>query len=150
MGGEGFPANRPFRSEGEIGEEVKFLPGKRHGYADAANYFFWVRADYFCRHLIGDMSERIDMVELNREREQIGDKGQRRGPGDPTRWRDGGGPGPCRVRATGVRRIRRSAASSPNALRTVTRATPNSRINAISPGTPALKRPSCNCSRSTR
>jgi dipeptidyl-peptidase 4 len=57
------------------------LPGKRHGYADATNYFFWVRADYFCKHLIGDMAATVDMVELNREREQVGDKGQvRRGP----------------------------------------------------------------------
>lgn len=57
------------------------LPGKRHGQADATNYFFWVRADYFRKHLIGDMSDSIDMVELNREPEQVGDKGQvRRGP----------------------------------------------------------------------
>ncbi|HZS06930.1 MAG TPA: DPP IV N-terminal domain-containing protein [Blastocatellia bacterium] len=61
--------------------DLVVLPGKRHGYADATNYFFWVRADYFCRHLIGDMSSSVDMVELNREREQVGDKGQtRRGP----------------------------------------------------------------------
>src|SRR6185369_14953514 len=56
------------------------LPGKRHADADAPNYFFWVRADYFCKHLLGDMSDSIDMVELNREREQVGDKGVRRGP----------------------------------------------------------------------
>ena len=30
------------------------------------------------------------------------------------------------------------------------RATPNCFINAISPGKPSLKRPSCNCSRSTK
>jgi len=61
--------------------DMVVLPGKRHGYADATNYFFWVRADYFCRHLLGDMTDSIDMVELNREREQVGDKGQtRRGP----------------------------------------------------------------------
>jgi dipeptidyl-peptidase-4 len=61
--------------------DMVILPGKRHGYADATNYFFWVRADYFCKHLLGDMSDSVDMVELNREREQVGDKGQvRRGP----------------------------------------------------------------------
>ncbi len=61
--------------------DMVVLPGKRHGYGDATNYFFWVRADYFCKHLLGDMSDSIDMVELNREREQVGDKGQtRRGP----------------------------------------------------------------------
>ena len=61
--------------------DMVILPGKRHGYADAGNYFFWVRADYFCKHLLGEMADSIDMVELNREREQVGDKGQiRRGP----------------------------------------------------------------------
>lgn len=52
------------------------IPGKRHGFADATNYFFWLRADYFCKHLLGDVSENVDMVELNREREQSGDKGR--------------------------------------------------------------------------
>ena len=61
--------------------DMVILPGKRHGYADAGNYFFWVRADYFCKHLLGEMADSVDMVELNREREQVGDKGQiRRGP----------------------------------------------------------------------
>jgi dipeptidyl aminopeptidase/acylaminoacyl peptidase len=50
------------------------LPGKRHGYAAAANYFFWVRADYFARHLLGDNSQPVDILELTREREQAGDK----------------------------------------------------------------------------
>lgn len=79
------PANTLRMADALIKANKRFdmvvLPGKRHGYADAANYFFWVRADYFCRHLIGDMTDSIDMVELNREREQVGDKGQvRRGP----------------------------------------------------------------------
>ena len=56
------------------------LPGKRHGYADAANYFFWLRADYFVKHLIGDNSQPVDMLELNREREQSTDKLRARGP----------------------------------------------------------------------
>jgi dipeptidyl-peptidase-4 len=50
------------------------IPGKRHGYADATDYFFWVRADYFCRYLIGDSPVGVDMVELNREKEQSGNK----------------------------------------------------------------------------
>jgi hypothetical protein len=37
-------------------------------------YFFWLRADYFCKHLIGDYSQNVDMVELNREIEMSGDK----------------------------------------------------------------------------
>src|SRR6185436_3838030 len=35
------------------------IPGKRHGYADATNYFFWIRGDYFCRHLLGDAAESV-------------------------------------------------------------------------------------------
>jgi dipeptidyl-peptidase 4 len=50
------------------------IPGKRHGYADATDYFFWVRADYFCRYLLGQSAASVDMVELNKEREQSGDK----------------------------------------------------------------------------
>jgi dipeptidyl-peptidase-4 len=50
------------------------LPGKRHGYADYANYFFWVRSDYFCRYLIGDGPDSVNIVELDREKEQTGDK----------------------------------------------------------------------------
>jgi dipeptidyl aminopeptidase/acylaminoacyl peptidase len=46
------------------------LPGKRHGYGDAADYFFWVRADYFVKHLIGDFSQPVDIVELTREQQQ--------------------------------------------------------------------------------
>ena len=48
--------------------------GKRHAYTDAVNYFFWLRADYFVKHLIGDFSQPVDMFELNREREQSTDK----------------------------------------------------------------------------
>ena len=54
--------------------EFVVLPGKRHGYADFANYFFWVRADYFAKHLLGDHSQGVDIVELTREREQSGNK----------------------------------------------------------------------------
>jgi dipeptidyl-peptidase 4 len=54
--------------------DMLVIPGKRHGYADATDYFFWVRADYFCRYLIGDSPVGVDMVELNREKEQSGNK----------------------------------------------------------------------------
>jgi len=58
--------------------DMLIIPGKRHGYADATNYFFWARADYFCKHLLGDSAASVDMIELNREREQSGDKGANR------------------------------------------------------------------------
>jgi dipeptidyl aminopeptidase/acylaminoacyl peptidase len=60
--------------------DMLVIPGKRHGYGDATNYFFWVRADYFAKYLIGDSASSVDMVELNREREQSGDKGTGRRP----------------------------------------------------------------------
>ncbi|MDH5705347.1 MAG: S9 family peptidase [Candidatus Aminicenantes bacterium] len=54
------------------------FPGQRHGFGDMNDYFFWIRADYFCKHLIGDYSQSVDMVELNREKEMTGDKSGRR------------------------------------------------------------------------
>jgi len=60
--------------------DMLVIPGKRHGYGDATNYFFWVRADYFCRWLIGDSASSVDMVELNKEIEQSGNKGGARRP----------------------------------------------------------------------
>lgn len=50
------------------------FPGQRHGFGNMNDYFFWQRADYFCKHLIGDYSADVDMVELNREQEQTGKK----------------------------------------------------------------------------
>ncbi|MGB2763319.1 MAG: DPP IV N-terminal domain-containing protein [Candidatus Aminicenantaceae bacterium] len=50
------------------------FPGQRHGYGDMNDYWFWIRADYFCKHLIGDYSQSVDMTELNREKEMTGNK----------------------------------------------------------------------------
>ncbi|HEY3380501.1 MAG TPA: DPP IV N-terminal domain-containing protein [Vicinamibacterales bacterium] len=50
------------------------IPGARHGYASAGAYFNWLRGDYFCRHLLGQAADSVDLVELNREKEQAGDK----------------------------------------------------------------------------
>jgi dipeptidyl aminopeptidase/acylaminoacyl peptidase len=46
------------------------LPGQRHGYTTDADYFRWVRADYFCKYLLGDFDQSVDMWELNRERQE--------------------------------------------------------------------------------
>jgi dipeptidyl-peptidase-4 len=48
------------------------LPGQRHAYGDMTEYFFWRKADYFVQHLLGDFSQPVDMVEMNREIEQTG------------------------------------------------------------------------------
>jgi len=54
--------------------EFFHFPGQRHGYGDMGDYWTWIRADYFCRWLLGDFSQTIDMWELNREKEQSGSK----------------------------------------------------------------------------
>jgi dipeptidyl-peptidase-4 len=41
------------------------LPGMRHSYLPEANYFFWVRADYFCRWLLGDFDQHVDLTEAD-------------------------------------------------------------------------------------
>jgi dipeptidyl aminopeptidase/acylaminoacyl peptidase len=50
------------------------LPGVRHGFQPVAGYVNWLRGDYFARHLLGSSSETIDITELNREREQTGER----------------------------------------------------------------------------
>jgi dipeptidyl-peptidase-4 len=50
------------------------FPGQRHGYGDMGDYWFWFRADYFCRWLLGDFSQTVDLIELQREKERTGDK----------------------------------------------------------------------------
>jgi dipeptidyl aminopeptidase/acylaminoacyl peptidase len=50
------------------------LPGQRHAYGDMTEYFFWQMADYYSKWLLGDFSQPVDMVEMNREIEQSGDK----------------------------------------------------------------------------
>jgi dipeptidyl-peptidase 4 len=46
------------------------LPGVRHSFEPKADYVFWLRADYFSRHLLGRSPQQVDIVELNREKEQ--------------------------------------------------------------------------------
>ena len=59
--------------------EFVLLPGQRHGFGDMTEYFFWMMADYFSKWLLGDFSQPVDVMEINREVEQVGNKGQRRG-----------------------------------------------------------------------
>jgi len=48
------------------------FPGARHGYGSAGNYWFWLRAEYFAKHLLGDERTAADIDEINNEREQSG------------------------------------------------------------------------------
>ena len=50
------------------------MPGQRHGYGPMGDYFFWLRADYFAKHLLGRSSESVDLLELSRETPQGGAK----------------------------------------------------------------------------
>jgi len=49
--------------------DLFIFPGQRHGYGDMNEYFFWLRGDYFCKHLIGDYADQVDIIEINREKE---------------------------------------------------------------------------------
>ena len=56
------------------------LPGQRHAYGPETEYFQWLRADYFCKYLLGDFDQSVDMWELNREKPQ-----DNKTPGAPRR-----------------------------------------------------------------
>ena len=61
------------------------FPGQRHGYGNMGDYWFWLRAEYFAKHLLGDERTAADIMELNNHRPQTGGGG---GAGGSTR---GGG-----------------------------------------------------------
>lgn len=54
------------------------MPGQRHGYGDETEYFFWLKGDYFCRHLIGDFSISTDIFEMNSEYKMTPSKAERK------------------------------------------------------------------------
>ncbi|MHB8541009.1 MAG: S9 family peptidase [Candidatus Acidiferrales bacterium] len=45
------------------------LPGMRHSYAPDAEYVFWMRANYFCRWLLGYSETGADVIELQNEKQ---------------------------------------------------------------------------------
>jgi dipeptidyl-peptidase 4 len=72
------PANTLRMADALIKANKRFdmlvIPGVRHAYGDRSAYFNWIRSDYFCRHLLGQSADSVDIVELNKEKEQVGDK----------------------------------------------------------------------------
>jgi dipeptidyl aminopeptidase/acylaminoacyl peptidase len=54
--------------------DMFIVPGARHAFGDASGYVNWLRGDYFSRHLLGASADSIDIVELNRETQQTGEK----------------------------------------------------------------------------
>ncbi|HET7219894.1 MAG TPA: DPP IV N-terminal domain-containing protein [Vicinamibacterales bacterium] len=57
--------------------DMFIVPGARHAFGDAANYVNWLRGDYFSRYLLGTSADSVDIVELNREAQQTGEKRNR-------------------------------------------------------------------------
>jgi dipeptidyl-peptidase-4 len=57
------------------------FPGQRHGYGNMNDYFFWLRAEYFVKHLLGDERFSADIMEMNNEQEQTGGGGAGGGGG---------------------------------------------------------------------
>lgn len=47
--------------------DFTLLPGQRHGYGDMQEYFFWVLCDYYSHWLLGDFSQTVDMLEVDRD-----------------------------------------------------------------------------------
>jgi dipeptidyl-peptidase 4 len=46
------------------------FPGQRHGFGNMSDYWFWLRAEYFVRHLLGDDQWNADITQLQVERQQ--------------------------------------------------------------------------------
>ena len=44
------------------------FPGQRHGFGNMSNYWFWLRAEYFVKHLLGDSQWNVDILELQGDR----------------------------------------------------------------------------------
>ena len=44
------------------------FPGQRHGFGNMSDYWFWLRAEYFVKHLLGDDQWNVDILELQGER----------------------------------------------------------------------------------
>ena len=44
------------------------FPGQRHGYGDMGDYWFWLRAEYFVKHLLGDTRWGADIIPLQVEK----------------------------------------------------------------------------------
>lgn len=50
--------------------DIFIFPGQRHGYGDMTEYYFWLMGDYFCRYLLGNFPDEVDMPQMNNETEK--------------------------------------------------------------------------------
>jgi len=73
------PANTIRMADALIKANKRFdfflFPGQRHGYGNMSDYWFWLRAEYFSKWLLGDERTAVDVMELNNETEQNGGGG---------------------------------------------------------------------------
>lgn len=44
--------------------DMMVLPGQAHAFGNMTDYFFWMMADYFSEHLIGDFEDTVDIPQL--------------------------------------------------------------------------------------
>ncbi|MGM0668250.1 MAG: DPP IV N-terminal domain-containing protein [Gemmatimonadota bacterium] len=65
------PANTYRMAEALIKANKRFdfflFPGQRHGYGTMGDYWFWLRAEYFVKHLLGDARWNADILPLQVE-----------------------------------------------------------------------------------
>ncbi|KJD31940.1 peptidase S9 [Tamlana nanhaiensis] len=47
--------------------DFMLLPGQRHGFGKMTEYFFWLKADYFSKHLLGVEATNVNITEINRD-----------------------------------------------------------------------------------
>ncbi len=70
------PANTYRMADALIKANKRFdffiFPGQRHGYGSMSEYWFWLRAEYFVRHLLGDDRWSANITELDVERDPPG------------------------------------------------------------------------------
>ena len=45
--------------------DFMLLPGQRHAFGNMTEYFFWLKADYFSKYLLGVETTNVDITEIN-------------------------------------------------------------------------------------
>ena len=59
MANELIKANKRFK--------FMIMPGQRHGFGSMTEYSFWLRADHFSKHFLGQEATSVDITEMNRD-----------------------------------------------------------------------------------
>ncbi|GAA3630543.1 S9 family peptidase [Flavivirga jejuensis] len=48
--------------------DFMLMPGKRHGFGNMNEYWFWLKADHFSKHFLGKKAMSVDITEMNRDK----------------------------------------------------------------------------------